>query len=73
MTFIITTSLCGSPIDTGWCSHLSQAKEDVDRLQQLTTDRSNLAFGSAIVRALLTIMCCLLILPTAQGIHLIMT
>ncbi|EIE19611.1 hypothetical protein COCSUDRAFT_67718 [Coccomyxa subellipsoidea C-169] len=25
-----------------------EAKEDVDRLQQLTTDRSNLAFGSAI-------------------------
>lgn len=29
--------------------HPVQAKEDVDRLQQLTSDRSNLAFGSALV------------------------
>ena len=27
-----------------------QAKDDVDRLQQLTMDRSNLAFGSVMVR-----------------------
>ena len=27
-----------------------QAKEEVDRLQQLTLDRSNLAFGSVMVR-----------------------
>lgn len=27
-----------------------QAKEEVDRLQQLTMDRSNLAFGSALVQ-----------------------
>jgi hypothetical protein len=28
---------------------LWQAKEEVDRLQQLTLDRSNLAFGSVMV------------------------
>ena len=31
-----------------------QAKEDVDKLYQLTLDRSNLAFGSALVGSSLT-------------------